>query len=124
MSINKRKPVLVSLATVKEQIAKEFGKRSRENIQRDFEYGMGVSKLMGFEDLMDVIAERYMNANKIKTNKSLKANKDTNNKTGEIPELFLTDDFNKKLMDVITKTDKMIDLLTTSSKTVKKKYKK
>lgn len=116
--MSKIKPALVSLITIKELVAKKYNKESWNNIQRDYEYGMGVSKLIGFEELMDIVAEHYMEANKLKASKKL------NNKVVKVPELFLTDDFNTKLTDVITKTDKVIALLTTSSKTIKKKYKK
>lgn len=61
---NKTKPlkqpsVMLSLADAKQIVAEEFGKNDWECVKRDYEYGMGLSKLIDFEELMDKVAEVY-----------------------------------------------------------------
>jgi len=48
----------VSLQDCKEQWASNYDK-TWEDVQRDFEYGLGLSKLYGFEQIMDMVAELY-----------------------------------------------------------------
>ena len=47
-----------SLRECKESWAANYDK-TWEDVQKDFEYGMGVSKLYGFEQVMDMVAELY-----------------------------------------------------------------
>ena len=54
----KQPAVMLSLRDCEEQWASNYDK-TWEDVQRDFEYGMGVSKLYGFEQVMDMVAELY-----------------------------------------------------------------
>jgi hypothetical protein len=50
--------VMFSLRECKERWAFNYDK-TWEDVQRDFEYGIGVSKLYGFEQVMNMVAELY-----------------------------------------------------------------
>ena len=54
----KQPVVILSLRDCKEQWASNYDK-TWEDVQRDFEYGLGLSKLYGFEQIMDMVAELY-----------------------------------------------------------------
>ena len=51
--------VMLSLSDAKQIVAEQFGKNDWKCVQCDYEYGMGISKLIGFEELMDKVAEVY-----------------------------------------------------------------
>jgi hypothetical protein len=51
----------ISLDEAKELVALKFRANSWKSVQKDFEYGMGVSKLMSIEEFMDIVAETYLN---------------------------------------------------------------
>lgn len=54
-----KNPVFVrSLEECKEEWAKKYGKTWKD-VQKDFEYGLGLSKTYSFEHVMDMIAELY-----------------------------------------------------------------
>lgn len=50
---------IISLDTAKELVAQKFGKNDWISVLRDYEYGLGISKLIGFKELMDKVAEVY-----------------------------------------------------------------
>lgn len=50
---------VLSLANAKQIVAEKFGKNDWDCVKRDYEYGMGISKLIDFEELMDKVAEVY-----------------------------------------------------------------
>lgn len=50
--------VRLSLLDAKKAIAEYYGKENWKEVQRDFEHGIGISKLIDFESLMDVVAHR------------------------------------------------------------------
>lgn len=54
----KRPAIMLSLRKCKEQWASNYDK-TWEDVQKDFEYGTGISKLYGFEQVMDMVAELY-----------------------------------------------------------------
>lgn len=47
------------LSQAKEIVAKQYGKDSWTDVQKDFEYGMGVSKLMSIEEMLDLVCIEY-----------------------------------------------------------------
>jgi len=51
----------ISLDEAKDLVALKYHANSWESIRRDYEYGMGVSKLISFEDLMNLVSETYLN---------------------------------------------------------------
>ena len=51
-------PVVRSLQDCKEEWASKYDK-TWEDVKRDFEYGLGLSKVYGFEQIMDMVAELY-----------------------------------------------------------------
>ena len=51
--------VMLSLADAKQIVAEKWGKKDWTEVQRDYEYGLGMMKLIDFEDLMDSVAEVY-----------------------------------------------------------------
>lgn len=55
----------ITLEKAKEIVAERYGKESWETIQRDFEYGVGISKLLSLEELMDIVAECYKNGGEL-----------------------------------------------------------
>jgi hypothetical protein len=52
----------ISLQDCKEQWAEKWDK-TWEEVKLDFEYGNGLSKLYGFEEIMDMVAEIYLENN-------------------------------------------------------------
>ena len=55
----KQPAVMLSLADAKQIVAEKYGKNDWLCVKRDYEYGMGISKLIDFEELMDNVAEVY-----------------------------------------------------------------
>lgn len=51
-------PVVRSLRDCKEEWASKYDK-TWGDVKRDFEYGLGLSKLYDFEEIMDMVAELY-----------------------------------------------------------------
>lgn len=49
-----------NLEKAKETIAARF-RKTWSDIHKDYEYGLGISKLMGIEELMEMVAEEYKN---------------------------------------------------------------
>lgn len=47
------------LQTIKDEVVIQYDKNDWKDVLRDYEYGMGVSKLIDFESLMDEVAKRY-----------------------------------------------------------------
>lgn len=50
--------VVRSLRDCKEEWASKYDK-TWEDVKRDFEYGLGLSKMYDFEQIMDMVAELY-----------------------------------------------------------------
>lgn len=48
-----------SLPDAKQTVAEIYGKEDWKDVLRDYEYGLGISKIIGFEELMDKVAEVY-----------------------------------------------------------------
>lgn len=74
------------LNAIKEQWASNYNKTWKD-IQKDFEYGLGVSKLYSFEEVMDIIAEQYAQSreSELKSEmKKLKAKNETLKSSAEI----------------------------------------
>lgn len=59
-----RKENFISLQEIKEMVAERYGK-NWDKIQRDYEWSMGVSKLIDFEGLMDKVVEEYLKSNSV-----------------------------------------------------------
>jgi hypothetical protein len=51
--------VMLSLADAKQIVAEKWDKNDWAEVQRDYEYGLGLMKLIDFEELMDNVAEVY-----------------------------------------------------------------
>ena len=51
--------VMLSLADAKQIVAEKWGKTDWKEVQRDYEYGLGLMKIIDFEELMDSVAEVY-----------------------------------------------------------------
>jgi hypothetical protein len=51
--------VRLSLLECKNEIAETYGKDDWNDVLQDFEYGLGISKMIGFEQLMDEVAKLY-----------------------------------------------------------------
>lgn len=51
----------LSLIDVKNKVAQRFGRKDWKQIRDEYEHGIGISKLMGIEELMDKVAEFYKN---------------------------------------------------------------
>lgn len=43
----------------KQEIAEEFGKENWARVNYEYEYGIGISKLIDFEELMEKVGEKY-----------------------------------------------------------------
>ena len=56
--MSKRK-TKISLSDAKQIIAEKWGKKDWSEVQRDYEYGLGIMKAIDFEELMDSVAELY-----------------------------------------------------------------
>ncbi len=50
----------ISLDTAKQIVAKKF-RKDWKAIEHDFDYGLGVSKMVSFQELMDMVSEVYKN---------------------------------------------------------------
>jgi hypothetical protein len=62
----------MTLDEAKQKISKKYGKSSWELINRDFEFGIGISKIISYEDLMGKVAEILAESRSKKYLKTLK----------------------------------------------------
>ena len=51
--------VRLSLPDAKQAVAEMYSKEDWAEVLKDYEYGLGISKMIGFEELMDKVAEVY-----------------------------------------------------------------
>jgi hypothetical protein len=51
--------VRLSLCDAKQTVAEMYSKKDWDDVLIDYEYGLDISKMLGFEDLMDKVAEVY-----------------------------------------------------------------
>ena len=47
------------ILAAKQITAENFRKDNWESVQRDYEYGLGISKLISFEELMNEVSKEY-----------------------------------------------------------------